>query len=775
MTYLEDVATACGKATKRGKGWRCLCPAHNDSNPSLDLDEPSPDKYVFICRAGCSQDAVISALSDRRLWPPPHNATSRKPTPVHQQLGEPTEVYSYRDASGALVGVVCRWDGPQFPGGKKILPAIPKGSKWVWKGIPTPRPMYRLADVLGDTEAQVLVVEGERKCNDANRVLAGALIAVAWANGTNSVHLTDWTPLRGRSVVLWPDNDSTGDAAMARLASALAALPVAALKVLRRDASKPPKWDIGDAIRKDGMDRDQILSYARDHAEVWPITVHDDEPAPAPPPPLSPLSPPAPPTPLSPTPQSATIVQLKPATRERPKPKPQHSEAVIGSDDHLAIEFTRRHGDGLRYVAVWGRWLRWTGAVWTEETTLLAYDYARHLCREFAKEIDDVEGKGAKPIASSKTVNAVVALAKADRAHAVEASVWDADPWMLNTPGGVVNLHTSAIHPHRQSDHMTKITGVAPDFDMQIPLWNEFLERITDGDRELISFLQRVVGYSLTGVTREHAMFFLYGTGGNGKGVFLSTIVGCLGSYATTAPIETFTAQRGERHPTELAMLRGARMVTAQETEEGRRWAESRIKALTGGDRISARFMRQDFFEFTPQFKLLVAGNHKPGLRTVDEAIRRRFHLIPFTVTIPAAERDLELGERLKAEWPGILAWMVDGCVEWQERGGLHPPEAVRCATDEYLETEDAIAAWIEDRCQVGDNLSVASAAAYSSWKSWADKNGEWAGSNKQFAQKMEARGFARVRLSHGMIFRGFAVIEDITPSPSDEFWRGPP
>jgi putative DNA primase/helicase len=188
-----------------------------------------------------------------------------------------------------------------------------------------------------------------------------------------------------------------------------------------------------------------------------------------------------------------------------------------------------------------------------------------------------------------------------------------------------------------------------------------------------LAYLQRAVGYALTGLTQEHALFFAYGTGANGKSVLLSTAAGLLGDYHKTAPIETFTASNSDRHPTDLASLRGARLVTATETEEGRRWAEARIKQLTGGDTISARFMRQDFFEFAPSFKLFIAGNHKPSLRSVDEAIRRRFHLVPFAVTIPSEERDSDLAEKLKDEWPGILAWLIEGCLEWQTEGLRRP------------------------------------------------------------------------------------------------------
>jgi putative DNA primase/helicase len=250
------------------------------------------------------------------------------------------------------------------------------------------------------------------------------------------------------------------------------------------------------------------------------------------------------------------------------------------------------------------------------------------------------------------------------------------------------------------------------------PLFLEFLATITDCNADLIGYLQRALGYTLTGDIREHAMFFLYGTGANGKSVLVSTISGILGNYHKTAPIETFTVTGVPSHPTDLAGLMGARLVAAVETEEGRRWAESKIKALTGGDQISARFMRQDFFEFTPCFKLVIARNHKPGLRSVDEAIRRRLHLVPFAVTIPPENRDKDLASKLKAEWPGILQWMIEGCLEWQARG-LNPPKAVTDATTAYLEAEDAISTWIDDRCELKASYWTSSAALFASWKSW--------------------------------------------------------
>lgn len=306
-------------------------------------------------------------------------------------------------------------------------------------------------------------------------------------------------------------------------------------------------------------------------------------------------------------------------------------------------------------------------------------------------------------------------LARADRRIAATIDQWDADPWLLNTPAGTVNLQTGRMRPHCAEDNMTKVTAVAPEGDC--PLFLAFLARIMGDDGEFIAYLMRVLGYALTGLVREHALLFGYVTGANGKSVLLSTIAGILDEYHRAAPIETFTASNGDRHPTDLAGLRGARLVTATETEERRRWAESRIKQLIGGDTIAARFMRQDFFEYRPAFKLFIAGNHRPSLRSVDEAIRRRFHLIPFAITIAAAERDLELTDRLKDEWPGILAWMIEGCLAWQAEG-MKPPTAVVDATAAYLEAEDAIAAWIDEKCERDPNAWTPSTISANSGRS---------------------------------------------------------
>lgn len=436
------------------------------------------------------------------------------------------------------------------------------------------------------------------------------------------------------------------------------------------------------------------------------------------------------------------------------------------SDESLALHFAKQYAGTFRYVAAWSKWYLWESGYWRPDETLFALDCARYVCRDEADRCD--KPKVATAIASASTVAAVERLGRTDRRLAATVDQWDADPWLLSSPEGTIDLRTGRTRRHSPLDYITRSVAVAPEGEC--PTWLTFLEEVTGGDDEFISYLQRLCGYSLTGLTSEHSLVFIYGPGGNGKSVFLDTVSGILAGYHRSAPIEAFTASPADRHPTELAMLRGARFVTAIETEEGRRWAESRIKALTGGDKIVARFMRQDFFEFVPQFKLVIAGNHKPGLRSVDEAIRRRFHLVPFSVVIPPDKRDPDLKDKLRIEWPGILAWMIRGCMDWQEKG-LAPPRAVLTATAEYLEAEDAISTWIEERCQRDPNAWTSRGDLFASWRGWAEGAGEFVGSQKRFLQSLEAHGFQPLRKNNGRGFVGLSInrLDETSPHWSDQ------
>lgn len=429
------------------------------------------------------------------------------------------------------------------------------------------------------------------------------------------------------------------------------------------------------------------------------------------------------------------------------------------TEDEIAMRFSESFAPSLRYVAAWGRWMLWDGKIWRKDDTLRAFDLVRRHCRQMSADASDPKVK--MTLTSAKMVAAIEKLVRADRLQATTADQWDGNPWLLNTPCGVVDLKTGQIMGHKPSYQMTKITAVAPDKETDCPQWLAFLDKVCGNDRRLVDYLKRFFGYCLTGLTEEHAMAFLYGTGRNGKGVFLNTVSRILGDYAMTASPDTFTESGSGKHLTVLARLMGARLVVSQETEEGVPWAEARIKAVTGGDPITANFMRQDPFTYQPQFKLTVGGNHKPELKSVDEAIRGRFNLIPFTVTIPPSERDPGLSDKLWQEAPGVMAWLIEGCLDWQSVG-LNPPPAVTIATNEYFESEDAITIWIRECCVISPENKVLSSSLFNSWSTWSVRQGERPGSHKAFSRSLERLGYKKNREGAGMYVFGIkAVIFD--------------
>ncbi|HJQ58019.1 MAG TPA: phage/plasmid primase, P4 family [Vineibacter sp.] len=445
----------------------------------------------------------------------------------------------------------------------------------------------------------------------------------------------------------------------------------------------------------------------------------------------------------------------------------QLAQSPEGSEDWLALQLARRHRQELRHVAAWNTWLRWDGNRWTEDRTTYVFDLARARLRDF---IGTLKNDGsARKIASASTVAGIERLARSDRTLAATAEQWDADAFALNTPGGIVDLRTGDLRPCDPLAYCTKCAAVAPaPLGTLPPLWLKFLDFVTDGDAELIGFLQRVAGYALTGDVSEHALFFAAGFGGNGKGTTFNTLRAVFGDYGMTAPAEVFLASTTDRHPTELAGLRGARLVVASEVDKGRRWNEARIKSLTGGDPVRARFMRQDFFEFMPQFKLVVFGNHRPSLSTVDEAIRRRLNLLPFNVTITPDIRDRALPDKLKDEWPAILRWAIDGCLDWQAHG-LQPPPAVIAATQKYFDDEDSVAAWLDECTQPVRAGFETNAALFGSWKPYADRAGERAGNVKWLSEALRSKGWEMSRATDRARTRGFKGIQIVRLATEDD------
>ena len=625
-----------------------------------------------------------------------------KKAPPMDDLGPATAKWDYLDAEGHLIAVVYRYDPP---GGRKEF--RPWDAKRRKMAPPDPRPLYNQPGM--KDAAQVVLVEGE-KC--AQALIEAGVVATTAMHGANApVDKTDWSPLNGKAVLIWPDRDKPGWDYAAQAAQAALATGAKSCHILYPPEQAPEGWDVADAL-VEGFDVASHLAHGPR------MQIHDGA-----------------------------------AGDDEAEPLISSDTSVWGTEDALALAFTRRYHRDWRYVAGWGRWLVWDGQRWRTEDTLAATDLIRGVCRQTAVRAENP--KIAAKLASASTVSGVERLARADRRHAATTDEWDADSWLLNTPGGVVDLKTGRKRPHERADRMTKVTTATPGGEC--PIWKQFLNDVTGGDAQLQAYLQRMVGYALTGSTQEHALFFLYGTGANGKSVFVNTLAAILGDYATNAPMDTFMETRTDRHPTDMAGLRGARFVAAIETEQGRRWAESKLKNLTGGDKISARFMRQDFFEFFPQFKLVVAGNHKPAIRNIDEAMKRRLHLIPFTITVPPERRDKHLQQKLLAERDGILAWAVQGCLDWQRLGKLAPPQQVVDATEEYFEAEDALGRWMEERCLRERNAKALTAELFNDWKQWAEAAGEFIGAQRRFSDLLITRGLEKWR--NGVGARGFVGI----------------
>ena len=432
------------------------------------------------------------------------------------------------------------------------------------------------------------------------------------------------------------------------------------------------------------------------------------------------------------------FMMAKAAGWKRPSaPKAGNGDAQKFSEDELAIAFAEQYGQDLRFDHSSGAWFGWDGNLWRQDATQLGFDLVRALCRQVAE------------VGKASTVAAVERFARADRVFAVTRDRWDCDPWLLGTPEGTVDLRTGQLRAASQNDFISKCTSVAPapKGSPCPPMWASFLRDVTLADADFARFLQQYSGYSLTGDTSEQALLFLWGAGDNGKSVLLETLIAILGDYAQTAPMEVFLASMNDRHPTELARMHGIRLIGAAETERGRSWNETRIKQLTGKDTISARFMKQDFFDFIPQFKLFFIGNYKPKLRDVSIAIKRRLNLAPFQ--FQAKRPDKSLTERLVPEHPGILRWMIDGCLDWQQNGLLRP-KVVLAATQEYFADQDVLARWFADRCETVLNFQEMSSTLLTAFNEYLRATNEHEWNRRDFGDAMRQRGYVEHRAKGG-------------------------
>jgi putative DNA primase/helicase len=418
------------------------------------------------------------------------------------------------------------------------------------------------------------------------------------------------------------------------------------------------------------------------------------------------------------------------------------------SDDALAMEFADRAEN-----IVWSPgpgWMVDDGVIWSRDDKLLRYSLARTICREAAARAEDDEGRR---LASARTVNALLSLAMTDQRKIVPAEKWDEDGLALNTPGGIVNMRTGELTARGQA-YVTQAARVAPA-DTPAPTWERFIQEVCCGDRELIEFLRRALGYCITGDRREQVLFFWYGLGANGKSVLAELVQWIVGSYSVKLPATVLMQAKGERHPTELAQLRGKRLAISSELDESSFFNESLIKELTGDNTLTARFMRGDFFEFAMTHKHVIIGNFKPRLRGGDPAMARRMLLVPFMASFKGDARDPHMLDKLKAEAPAILHWMLRGTAAWASEG-LAVPASVRDASADYMSDHDDLSLWIDECCERTGECRAG--VLYESFSRWKKTRGEHASSLTTWGPRLASLPGVGKRKSGGIWYTGIRL-----------------
>jgi putative DNA primase/helicase len=760
-----------------GSTYQALCPCHSDRNPSLSVSQGADGRVLIKCHAGCRTESVVAALglTMKDLFVPrtgseaQATATLSKPKQdapppkepkglahpnskaalqyldqlMARNLAERTGKWAYLDAEGSKVALIVRYDMEVQKGqkrGKTFRPISAWDGRWYLCDPPDLWPPYNLPNVI--KADRVYVVEGE-KCaevlNDLDQV------ATTSAHGAQSPQKTDWSPLAGKEVVIIPDNDEPGRKYAALVTAKLLMLdPPATVK--RLDLTFPGMDEHDDVVqflehfRAKGWSDDKLHKRIERLAEEAPAATRP--------------------------------------SKKKKTPKPIDLASDNGRCEQAnARRLVRRYGDRIRWCDPWGKWLVWDETRWKMDDTCRILTFAQRttngLWRELGKIAAQLPVKELNACRSfckaSNGANGhkyLLAEARGMRGIPVVPKQLDQDPWLLNCANGTLDLRTGQLREHCMEDYITKLVPVDYDPNAKCPLWNRFLRRVMDGQGVLIGYLQRVVGYSLTASVREQVMWFLHGTGSNGKSTFLRILLDLLDDYACQTVPELLMAKKHEAHPTERADLAGKRVVATIEVEQGKRMAEALMKQLTGGDRIKARRMREDFWEFDPTHKLFLAANHKPIVKGTDLAVWRRIKLVPFTVTITDAEKDPDLLDKLRGELPGILAWAVRGCLRWQ-RDGLREPAAVKAATDAYRRESDELGRFLEERCVLDKGVSVKASVLLDAFREWS---GVRYTTQQKLAQQLNARGYYSKKSRGTYFYEGIGLeIEDSGALPRSE------
>lgn len=707
-----------------GNGISSRCPSHEDRRPSLSITEGQDGRALIYCHAGCSFERVMAALdleASDAFGPDTEKPAKKRSTSCPPPWERPVKArFPYRDEAGNLLFEVIRF-ADDDSGGEKCRPYRP-GAEKPWGRLGgVERPLYRLPELLAALKAgrTVCLPEGE---GDVESLRALGLDATTNPGGAGGWKHEYANVLKGADVVKLSDNDAAGLRHTGEVVRSL--LPVARRLRVVEFPELPEKGDVSDWIAVGHSREDLERRVERSPSgEEWlqrPVddkSVGDDGRQ----------------TPLTDTGNAERLVRL------------------FRKD----IRWTSSHG-----------WLSWNGTHWAEDDTKrllgLTKKAARSIYQEAAKarsqKAAEATAKHAAKSESAGAREAMLALAASEPGIAVRATDLNSDPWLFNVQDGTVDLRTGILREHRREDLITRVSPIRYAGDSSAPVWRAFLERVLPQE-EVRVFVKRFLGYALTGLVREHVLVVFWGTGRNGKTTLLEIVAYVLGDYFVTAHPGLLLVRRHDPHPTERATLFGRRLAACMETGGGERLNEPLVKALTGGDTVSARKMRQDEWNFSPTHKLVLITNARPRIAGTDEGIWRRIRLVPFEVTIPEDEQDPKLPERLRAEAPGILRWLVEGCLEWQ-RDGLKPPAAVVTATSTYREEQDSLADFLISAVAIKAGSRLKASTLYQAYVKWAGESGETPLGQRRFGEGLVTRGYRRVRGAAGMTYLDVALKE---------------
>lgn len=446
---------------------------------------------------------------------------------------------------------------------------------------------------------------------------------------------------------------------------------------------------------------------------------------------------------------------------------------ISDTDMANARRLALHYGKDLHFTAGAG-WLYWDGRRWArDEKEVQIQAWAKETVDRIFDELRTAGAKRdeifahAKRSQSARAVGAMILLTRSEPGIPAKITDFDADPWLLNAGNGTLDLRTGTLRTHARENKITRIVPINFDAYASCPRWETFLAEITGGDAELQNYLWRVIGYSLTGLTREQVLHFFHGSGANGKSVFSEVVQMLLGDYAIVASPEMIMAKRHASIPNDIARLRGVRVAMMNETSQGARFDEQKLKDLTGGDSLTGRFLHAEFFDFSPNHKIMIRGNHKPVIYGTDDGIWRRMRMVPFTVSVPPEKQDRDLLGKLTAELPGILAWAVRGCTEWQ-RIGLNAPDVVAAAVAEYREESDTLGRFIDEHCELRPSAQVKSSALFAAYQAYAERGGERWIRVQDLPLEMQRRGFEWKRTKSGGMFFGIELKSATVPNWSE-------